>query len=189
MIFLTAGFVSTGESMFWTLYLLARHPEVQARVQAEVRTGGEAGNDSAGRSLPYLTAVLNESLRLYPPAWFIGRVTRRDVRFGTAEISAGTRLICSPFVLHRMPALWPDPEAFRPERFLPGAAIVPRSFIPFSAGRRGCIGRSIAMMELSALVGAVLSRFDVRIASMQPAELAAAFTMHPRERVLFRLQR
>ncbi|CAN5726916.1 cytochrome P450 [soil metagenome] len=186
---LTAGFVSTGESMFWALYLLARHPEAQARVQAEVRSGGEAGQDPADRPLPYLAAVLNESLRLYPPAWFIGRVARRDVRLGTVEISAGTRLICSPYILHRMPALWPDPEAFQPERFLPGSAIVPRSFIPFSVGPRGCIGRSIAMMEIPALVGAVLSRFDVQIESTQPAELAAAFTMHPRERVLFRLQR
>jgi cytochrome P450 len=186
---LTAGFVSTGESMFWALHLLARHPEVQVRVRAEVGSRGESSHGPADRPLPYLTAVLNESLRLYPPAWFIGRVARRPLRLATVEIPAGTRLICSPYILHRMPAVWPDPEAFRPERFLPGAAVVPRSFMPFSVGARGCIGRSIAMMEMSALVGAILSRFDVRIESTQPAELAAAFTMHPRERVLFRLRR
>ncbi len=186
---LTAGFVSTGESMFWALFLLAHHPEVQERARAEIRSNGEVAHEQDSRPPTYLTAVLNESLRLYPPAWFIGRVARQDMRLGAVEISAGTRLICSPYILHRMPSVWSDPEAFRPERFLPGASVAPRAFIPFSVGSRACIGRSIAMMEMSALIGTMLSRFDIRIDSSEPVELAAALTMHPRKPVHFRLRR
>jgi cytochrome P450 len=185
---LTAGYVSTGESMFWTLHLLALDGVAQARARTEVRSAA-VGHGPADRPLPYVAAVLNESLRLYPPAWFIGRVARRSLRLGAVDVAAGTRLVCSPYVLHRMPSVWPDPDAFRPERFLPGAAIVPRSFIPFSVGGRACIGRSIALMEMSALVAAILARFEVRIDPGPPVELAAASTMHPRSRVLFRLQR
>jgi cytochrome P450 len=196
---LTAGSVSTGESMFWALYLLARHPAVQARARAEIRSSltatdpGEAnpgpGDRSSTAPPPYLSAVLNESLRLYPAIWFIGRTARKSVRLGNVEIPAGTRLICSPFVLHRMPALWPNPGEFQPERFLPGATLPPRAFIPFSVGMRGCLGRALATMEMAALIEAILSRFDVRIVSTHPVSLAAAFSLQPRERVLFRLVR
>lgn len=189
---MTAGYLSTGESMFWALYLLARHPEAQTRAQAEIRSGiaaSGAGDWSFTAGLPYLSAVLNESLRLYPPVWFVGRVARRPVRLGGLEIPEGTALICSPFILHRMPQLWPDPEDFRPDRFLAGATPAPRAFIPFGAGSRACLGRSLAMMTMSALVGATLSRFEVSVASAAPVSLAAAFTMHPRERIFFRLRR
>lgn len=196
---MTAGYVSTGEVMFWTLHLLALHPEIRARARAEIRsnvaavdagdTGSGQGDRSAYSSLPYLTAVLNESLRLYPPAWFIGRTARRSLELGTAHIPAGTRLVCSPFVLHRLPSFWPDPEVFRPERFLPGGAPVARAYMPYGAGSRACLGRSLAAMEMSALIGAILSRFEVQPVSLEPVSLAAAFSTRPREQVLIRLLR
>src|SRR5262249_27387023 len=117
------------------------------------------------------------------------RIARKHMYLEGVEIPSGTRLICSPFVLHRMPALWPNPEEFQPERFLPSATLPPRSFIPFSVGMRGCLGRALATMEISALIEAVLSRFDVQVVSLDQVSLAAAFSMHPRERVLFRLLR
>jgi cytochrome P450 len=192
---LMAGSVSTGESMFWALYLLARHPEVQARAQAELRTGatGAATGNSADRlsnaPIPYLSAILNESLRLYPSGWYMGRTARKSMRLGDSDIPAGTRVICSPFVLHRMPALWPKPEEFRPERFLPGADFPRRAFIPFSVGMRACIGRTLATIEMTALLEAILFRFDVHIVSPDAVSIAAGFSMQPRERVLFRLLR
>jgi len=195
---LIAGSVSTGESMFWVLYLLARHPQVQARAQAEIRSstsatdacGGNSGSSdrSSTAPRPYLTAVLNESLRLYPPSWYIGRTARKTMRFEDVDIPAGTRVICSPFVLHRMPALWPNPEEFQPERFLPGAVFPRKAFIPFSIGARACIGRSLGMIEMSALLDAILSRFDVQIVSPHAVSLVAGFSMLPRERALFRLR-
>jgi cytochrome P450 len=186
----TAGYVTAGETMFWALYLLARHPESQARARAEIRASS-AGPDGRPdfRSLPYLAAVLNENLRLYPTAWFLGRMARRTVQVGDVTIPEGTRLVCSPFVLHRMPAYWPDPEVFRPERFLPGATRVTRAFQPFGIGIRACLGQAMIGMEMSTLVGAVLSRFDVELASAEPIALSAAFSLRPRGRVLFRLRR
>jgi cytochrome P450 len=199
---LTAGYVSTGESIFWAFYVLARYPEAQLRARAEIervqhidgatREGSDrsaaAGSPPLDR-LPYLSAVFSESLRLYPPAWYIGRIARRSVQVGAVEIDAGMRLICSPFVLHHMPAIWPEPELFRPERFLTDTVVPPRTFIPFGAGARACLGRSLALMEMSAMIVATLSRFDVRLVSDEPVSLAGAYSMQPRERVLFRVQR
>jgi cytochrome P450 len=170
---LTAGYVTTGESLFWSLCLLARTPAAQERAQREIGASSSA----------WVSAVISESLRLYPPAWFLGRIARRPVELGGMRFDAGTRLICSPYVLHRMPTLWPAPDEFRPERFLPGTAIVPRSYIPFGTGMRGCIGRALAMMELSTLVPAVVSRFRLRLADENPVTLAGTFSMQPREAV------
>jgi cytochrome P450 len=191
----TAGYVSTGESMFWALYLLARHPEAQSRARAEIHASGALTGSgprhmhtdwSSIGSLPFFSAVLNESLRLYPPAWMIGRIAKTRVRLKGEDIQEGTRLICSPFVLHRVPELWPDPEEFRPERFLSGAKIPASSFIPFGSGARACLGRQVAMMEISSLVGAVIARFEVQ-ALENSVSVAGAFSLQPRERVLFRL--
>lgn len=186
---LAAGYVTTGESLFWTLYLLARHPDAQARARAEAAEAAGGGAVPVDAP-PFLTAVFNESLRLYPPVWFIGRVARRDVRIGEIDIAAGVRVVCSPYVLHRMPALWPCSEAYRPERFLPGAspAVAPRAFIPFGTGMRACLGRGLALMEMSAVACATLARFRVELATDAEPSPAAAFSTHPREPVLFRLK-
>jgi cytochrome P450 len=172
---LTAGYVSSGEGIFWTFYLLALHPEAQAAVRED------AGSPT------WATAVYQEALRLYPPAWFIGRIARKAVRVQFEEFTAGTRLVCSPFVLHRMSAIWPDPDAFRPERFLPGAVVTPKTYIPFGAGARACLGRLLATMEATAFVAATLACFDLQVVSGAPVSLTGAFSMQPREPVLFRL--
>lgn len=196
---MTAGYVSTGEAMFWALHLLSLHPEIQTSARTEVRgnlaklggddNGSGRGDRSAHRSLPYLAAVLNESLRLYPPAWFIGRTARRNLELGATHVSAGTRLVCSPFVLHRLPSFWPDPEAFRPERFLLGGGPVPRAYMPYGVGSRACLGRALAAMEMPELIGAILARFEVQPVSRKRVSLAAAFSTRPREQVLIRLLR
>ncbi|MGE3277352.1 MAG: cytochrome P450 [Vicinamibacterales bacterium] len=181
---LTAGYASTGESMFWALHLLARHPEVQARARAEVLASGGPATDAP----PYLAAVLNETLRLYPPAWYIGRTTRRAIVIGDAELAAGTQVVCSPYVIHRMPSVWADPDRFRPERFLPGATIVPRSFIPFGSGPRACVGRTLALMEMSALVSSALVAFDIDVDGPDPVPLGPTYSLQPREPIAFRFR-
>lgn len=187
---LAAGYVTTGESIFWSLYLLAKHPAAQARARAEVLAAtGAAGGEVPMDAPPFLAAAFNESGRLYPPVWFMGRVARRDVRVGDIAVAAGTRVICSPYVLQRMPALWPEADAYRPERFLPGAvpAVVPRSLIPFGGGMRMCLGRGLALMEMSAIVGMTLARFEVELVSDAPVVLPATYSLHPRAPVPFRL--
>jgi cytochrome P450 len=181
---LSAGYVSTGESMFWILYHLARHPEVQARAREEVLAASGPLVDAP----PYLAAVMNESMRLYPPAWYIGRATRRPMQLGGVDIPVGTQVICSPFALHRSPALWPNPETFSPERFLPGSTVVPRSFIPFSTGPRACIGRVLSLMEMTSLVSATLTAVEIELSSDPPVTLTGTYSMQPRERICLRLR-
>ena len=183
---LTAGYVSTGETMFWTLYHLARHPEAQARAREEVL----AANVPLADATPYLAAVINETMRLYPPAWYIGRATLRPMQLAGLDIPVGTQVICSPFTLHRSPKFWANPETFSPERFLPGAPpIVPRSFIPFGSGMRACVGRALSWIESTSLVSATLRAFDLELASAPAAvTLTGTYSMQPRERISIRLR-
>jgi cytochrome P450 len=167
--------VSSGEGIFWTFYLLALHRDAQSIVRQEIGAHAQ------------VTAAYQEALRLYPPAWFIGRIARKAVRLGSEEFAAGTRLVCSPFVVHRMASIWPDPDAFRPERFGPGVAVAPKTYIPFGCGERGCLGRILANMEATAFIAATLARFDLELESRSPVSVTGAFSMQPRDRVLFRL--
>jgi cytochrome P450 len=182
---LTAGYVSTGETMFWTLYHLARHPDVQARAREEVMGASVPLFDAT----PYLAAVINETMRVYPPAWYIGRTTRRPMQLGGVDIPVGTQVVCSPFALHRSPLLWQNPDTFSPDRFLPGSAIVPRSFIPFSTGTRSCLGKAMSLIETTLLVSAALRGLDLELASDPPAvTLTGTYSMQPRERISLRLR-
>lgn len=188
---LAAGYVTTGESIFWGLYMLAKHPAAQARARAEIAAETEAMRGVVPVDAPaFLAAAYNESQRLYPPVWFMGRVALRDVRVGDIDIPAGTRVICSPYVLHRMPALWPDADQYRPERFLPGAEppVTPRSLIPYGTGMRACLGRGLAQMEMCAIACMTLARFELELVSDTPIELAGTLSMHAREQILFRLK-
>jgi cytochrome P450 len=172
-----AGYVTTADSMFWSIHLLARHPEIQARL------GEETGPDPS----PLLRPVINETLRLYPAVWYVGRVARRDVALGDIEIAAGTKIVCSPWVLHRMPNIWPDPDAFRPERFLPGVPVAPRTYIPFGVGMHACLGRGLALLELHALLSAATRRFRFELITHDSPIFAATFSLQARERILVRM--
>lgn len=156
-----AGHETVASAMSWTLHLLATHPGEQARVHAELDEvlGGRA---PAWADLPALArtrAVLDESLRLYPPAWVVSRRAVADDEIDGVAVPAGTLVIISPWLLHRRPDVFADPEAFRPDRFLGDAArTVPRgAYLPFGAGPRLCIGRDFALVE-SVLVLAELLR-------------------------------
>jgi cytochrome P450 len=175
---LLAGYVTTGESMFWSSYLLARNPEAQVAARAETAP-----------TRPFLAAVAREALRLYPPAWFIGRVAQVPVRLGSRELAAGTRIITSPYVLHRLPALWPDPDEFRPERFAGLTTPVRGSYIPFGSGVHACLGRPLALAEVSEFLAGLVERFDVALDDDTPPELTGSFTLRPRQRVLLRVRR
>lgn len=151
LVFLIAGHESTGTSMTFALHLLSRHPEVQARAQEEVdrlpagRTPSAADLDR----LPYLTRVLKEAMRLYPAAPLIGRRSVEAAEIGGHLIPAGADVLVPPWVIHRHPDLWDDPERFIPER---EAARHRYAWFPFGGGPRACIGQHFAMLE-SVLVG------------------------------------
>ncbi len=173
---LLAGHETTTNALSWAFALLAHHPGAEARLRSELDEAYAADPaptplEIAGR--PWLTACLDESMRLYPPAWLILRHTDRAARLGGHDLPAGSTLVISPFVTQRIPALWPDAEAFRPERFAPAGTAHPArrrpqtAYLPFGGGPRLCIGEHFALLE-ARIVLAVVSRDW----SVQPAQAA-----------------
>lgn len=154
---LLAGYETTANSLTWTWILLMRHPELYARWQELLDTG----SDDAAR---YTRALFDETLRLYPSAWVIGRRAVSDDVVGTVAVPAGASVTISPFLLHRHPEFWCDPEEFRPERFLAGGVKPTHryAYIPFGAGHRFCVGSAYAHEEAALILGAIGRRFVLR---------------------------
>ncbi|WP_128379301.1 cytochrome P450 [Streptomyces cavernae] len=165
LIFLLAGHETTATSLAVTLHLLAGHPEVQARARAEVdqvlagRRPGAADLDS----LPYLTMVLKEAMRVHAPVMFVGRRAVADAVVDGYRIPAGADVLICPGVTHRKPEYWPDPERFDPERFSPEAeASRPRyAWYPFGGGPRACIGQHFSMLESVLCLAVLLQRYEL----------------------------
>ncbi|MET9320590.1 cytochrome P450 [Streptomyces sp. NPDC003038] len=151
LIFLLAGHETTATSLSFALHLLARHPEQQSRAREEIsRVLGDRTPEAADLDrLPYLTQVLKEAMRLYPAAPVIGRKAVAATEIGGHLIPAGANVILAPWVTHRHPRYWPDPDRFDPERFTPEAeAERPRyAWFPFGGGPRACIGQHFSMLE------------------------------------------
>ncbi|MFF4423412.1 cytochrome P450 [Streptomyces sp. NPDC001549] len=164
LIFLLAGHETTATSLCFALHLLARHPDEQSRAREEVsrvlggRTPGAADLDR----LPYLTQVLKEAMRLYPAAPVIGRKAVAATRIGEHTVPAGADVILAPWVTHRHPAYWPDPDRFDPERFTPEAeAGRPRyAWFPFGGGPRACIGQHFSMLESVMALAMILRAYE-----------------------------
>ncbi|MET9375762.1 cytochrome P450 [Streptomyces sp. NPDC002992] len=165
LVFLLAGHETTATSLGFALHLLALHPEQRKRAHEEVdrvlagRTPGAADLDA----LPYLTRVLKEAMRLFPAAPAIGRRAVAATEIGGHTIPAGADVIVAPWVTHRHPAYWEDPERFDPERFTPEAeAGRPRyAWFPFGGGPRACIGQHFSMLESVIALAMILQEYDL----------------------------
>jgi len=171
MTLLLAGHETTANALTWTWYLLSGAPEVEARLHAEVDALGERelGAGSLTR-LPYARAVLAEAMRLYPPAWIIGRRALDTYRVGDHLLASRTVVLMSQWIVHRDPRWWPEAEAFRPERWLPGGSANdpsrPKfSYFPFGAGTRVCIGEQFAWMEGVLAIATIAQRWRLRLAA------------------------
>jgi len=219
----TAGHETTANALAFALHLLAHHPDVQQRMQAEVDGVLRGANAEVGTSnvesktadaappsvrhstfplrhvlprlptaadaadrLPYTRAVFAEAMRLYPPAWTVGRQATRDVTIGPRRdvVPAGGVLLLSQWVAHRDPRWWPDPLAFRPERFTDGSdAARPRyAYFPFAGGPRSCIGEAFAWLEGVIALATVCSRWSLRPTTRShwnDLPLAATITLRP----------
>ena len=176
-----AGHETVAAALAWTLMLLAEHQPAQDRVRAEL-TGHPGPVPMLGHrdTLPWTRAVVDEALRLFPPAWAISRRSNRPDVIAGRPVPAGTMVIISPWLLHRRSDSWPDPLAFRPERFLdPGAG---RSgYLPFGQGPRLCIGREFALGEMVLVLSRLLAdhRVDLPPGWSRPAAQAKV-AVHPR---------
>lgn len=182
--FFLAGHETTALALTWTFSLLARHPNVAARVQAELDAalGGRRPCYDDLPRLPYMLCVLKEAMRLYPPSSGIVRVALRDtVLSGAYPIGKNTSVLFSQFVLHRRPDTFPDPERFDPDRFLPEREqALPRyAYLPFGAGHRICIGSHFAMMEGHLLLATILQHLCFDPAEPAPVTPELALTLRP----------
>jgi len=178
-----AGHETVAAAISWTLMLLAEDQAAQDRLRAEVRAhDGPTPMVATAEALPWTRAVVDESLRLYPPAWVVSRRSSRADVLSGRQVPAGTTAIISPWLLHRREQSFTQPEQFRPERFLGGAATTARSdYVPFGLGPRLCIGRDFAIGEMVVVLSELLSGHRVSTLAPwrrpQPETLVA---VHPR---------
>lgn len=177
-----AGHETTANALTWTLYLLSRHEAVERELHAELDRvlGGRLPEPADYPRLPYTEMVLAESMRLFPPAWGMGRLAMEDVPIGGWTIPRGAVVIVAPAVTHLDARWWPDPLRFDPLRFTPeGKASRPRlTYFPFGAGTRICIGEGFAWMEGVLILATLAQHWRVRIT--EEARPLASITLRPR---------
>lgn len=180
-----AGHETTANLLTWTALMLTRHPEVEDRLRAEVDAvlGGREAEVADVPRLGYTSAVLRETLRLYPAAWIFAREAAEDDRLRGHAVARGTRLLIVPYATHRLPAYWPDPERFDPERFLRDPSLGlggARNFayLPFGAGPHVCIGNHLALTEAALVLAGLHQRGRLRALRPELARPRAAATLH-----------
>ncbi|WP_020536297.1 cytochrome P450 [Lewinella cohaerens] len=187
-ILFVAGHETSANALAWTLYLLAKHPEIQEQLRNELEeiAPGRPPGFTELRSLPILTNVIKESMRLYPPAWITDRIALEDDEIGGVKIPKGTIVIPFIYGIHHATQYWDDPEEFRPDRFLNHQA--PFTYFPFGGGPRLCIGNNFAMMEMQLVIAAWLRRFSFQLIPDQGIKAKALITLRPANGIQMYLQ-
>ncbi len=190
-----AGYETVANALTWTWYLLSQNPNAEAKLHSELDAilGERAPVPEDYGRLRYTEMVFAEAMRLYPPAWAMGRKAVNDFELGPYRLPAGTTVIASQYVLHRDPRFFPEPLAFRPERFASegeekvsaygagGRLARPRmTYIPFGAGPRQCIGEAFAWMEGVLALATLAQRWKLRLAPGQRVEPEPLITLRPR---------
>ena len=179
-----AGHETTAATLAWAFYILSQHPAVEERVRLEIASvlDGRLPTFADLPRLTYMQQFLNEVLRLYPAAYLFAREALVDDVIDGYHIPARTMIFISPYVSHRDPTYWPDPERFDPERFAPeGSAGRPRHvYFPFGEGPHVCIGSSFAMMEMQFILAMTLQRFRLRLVPGHPIALKPEATLRPK---------
>ena len=177
----TAGHETTANLLTWTLYLLARHPDVLAKLRQELDTlvQGEIPTAEDLQQLVYTRAVLNESLRIRPPAGILIRKIAKDTELDGYSLKQGWLAIFSIYNIHHHPDFWQQPEQFDPERFLNGENRR-FSFMPFGTGERVCIGNHFALLESQLLLSMIIQHFDLQLLNTDEAEIEMAVTLKPK---------
>jgi cytochrome P450 len=178
---IAAGYETTSAHATWTIYALLRHPEVLAKVRAELAALGDGPITHDGlASLRYLDATLDESLRLYGPAPISARYARNGFTFAGHTVRPKSLVVYSTYVTHRLPEFWDDPMAFRPERWLDGARPPAHVFAPFGGGYRRCIGFAMATLEVKVLMAELFRSVDLTLITQEPRPAGLA-SMYPKD--------
>jgi cytochrome P450 len=164
LVFLLAGHETTAIALAFALHLLGSHPQAQRRVREEVDdvVGGDVPTATHAAALTWTTMVLKEAMRLYPSAPFLGRSALHADRIGEQDVPAGAQVVLSPWVTHRHPRFWDEPEHFRPERFAPDAERGRHRYawFPFGGGPRACIGQTLSLLEGVIALAVLVRDFD-----------------------------
>jgi len=179
-----AGHETTSLALTWVWYLLSQHPAEEEKLHSEIKTvlGGRPPQHEDLAKLTYTRMVIEEAMRLYPPAHTISRTPRADDEICNMRVRKGSVVLISPWVLHRHRRLWERPGVFDPERFAPErAAARPRfSYLPFGAGPRICIGAAFAMAEAMLILAAIAQRYSLRLAPGHKVEPQGLITLRAR---------
>jgi cytochrome P450 len=188
-----AGHETTASALNWAWWLIAAHPDVERRLHAEQDRVGDLDlrHYADLEQLPYAQAVVQEALRLYPPGWLLTRRSIGPDRLAGHALPPGTDVFLSPFVVHRHPAIWDNPERFDPDRFGPGhdAERYRFAYLPFGIGPRHCIGESLALLEASLHLNGAARRFRLRAQGDEPVQLEARINLRPAQDIHMRVEK
>ncbi len=179
-----AGHETTAQMLAWTWYALSQSPQAEARLHEELDgvLGGRPPEAADFPRLPYLQAVMNEILRLYPPAYITARENIEECQIGGYEFLPGTTIIFSQWVAHRDPRYYDDPDTFRPERWIEGLAsrLPAGAYYPFGDGPRRCVGQGFALLEAAIVIGTLAQRFRFRLVAGHVVEAEPLVTLRPK---------
>jgi cytochrome P450 len=194
IIIFLAGHETSALAATYVWYLLSLHPEEEAKLHAELDAvlGGRVPGYDDLEKLSYTRMVIDEAMRLYPPAPMLtGRSAREVDEICGRPIAKGTEIAILPWVVHRHRTLWDDPDRFDPERFTPErSATRPRfAYLPFGGGPRICIGAQLALTEVSLLVATMAQRYRLKLVPAQDIVLLHRVTLRPRNGIRMRLER
>ena len=184
MTILLAGHETTANTLAWSFYLLGRHPEVREKLEREVDTvlAGRPATVADLPSLPYALSVIKEAMRLYPPAYMLGRRATRELTIGEARIPKDQVVLVNVIGIHRRSDVFSDPDRFDPERFTPERekALPPCGYMPFGAGPRICIGNHFALMEGQLVLATLAQKLRFELVSKEPVGTDPLVTLRPK---------
>ena len=182
-----AGHETTGTALFWSLYLLALDPAIQETLAAEVQ-GATADGALDIERLKFTRAVVDETMRLYPPAFLIARAAAGADTIAGLPVKPKDVVLIAPWLLHRHEKLWRDPNAFIPSRFMPGATPPDRfAYLPFGVGARVCIGAHFALVEATLALAKMIGAFRVELLDKAPVLPIGVVTTQPDRSPMFRI--
>lgn len=185
LILFAAGHETTSNALTFTCELLARNPEAQNKILEEVHKVKNESSDIMHwlKNSNYTKIVIEEAMRLYPPAYFIDRINKEDDQFNGFELPRGSNLLFSVYEIHRHPDFWDKPESFVPERFLDENIKFSKNYYPFGAGQRMCIGNNFAMYEMILAIMTVVEQYEI-LKKKTPIQIKPLITLKPFEAIL-----
>ena len=188
-----AGYETTTQALAWTWYLLSQHPAAERKLHGELAEvlGGRAPTFDNLPRLRYTRMVFEEAMRLYPPAWAIGRAAIGADELGGYPIAPGSEIILLTYLTHRHPRYWEKPDEFIPERSAPenASSRPPFAYFPFGGGPRQCIGNNFALMEAQLIIATVAQRYRLELVPGQSVEPEPSITLRPRHGLRMRLSK